>query len=189
MKIILFLISLIMLVAMTACRASTPASSPEKGTPVSMTLTSPAFTEGGDIPGMYSFSNCGGQNLSPALNWGEPPAGTKSFAIIMDDPDAKSATFVHWVIYNIPATSRGLPQAVPATSSLPDGSVQGSNSINTIGYVGPCPPSGLHHYSFRLYAMDVAQLDPSFASQDQRNADLGAHVLAKAQLIGTFTKK
>ena len=190
MKKILFGVSLIMLMAMTACNVSTTPTPEAKATPATITLTSPAFSAGGAIPDVYSYSNCGGKNISPALNWGEPPAGTKSFVLIVDDPDAKRATFVHWVLYNIPATVRGLPEGIPADPNLKDGTVQGSNGIGTTGYIGPCPPSGTHHYSFRLYAMDVAQLNPAFSiSTDQRQVDIAAHALAQAELKGTFTKK
>jgi len=190
MKKNLFGVSLIILTLMTACRVSTTPTPEPKATLIMMSLTSPVFSAGGAIPDTYSFSSCGGKNISPALNWGEPPAGTKSFALIVDDPDAKRATFVHWVLYNIPATVRGLPEGVPDDLTLPDGTAQGSNGIKTIGYVGPCPPNGTHHYSFRLYAMDVAQLDPAFAtSTEQRQTDIAAHALALAELKGTFTKK
>jgi len=188
-KILLFLFVLLAgMTALTACRAPEATATTVKTTPLSFTLTSPAFVSGGAIPSVYAYTSCGGSNTSPALNWGEPPAGTKSFALIMDDPDASHGTFVHWVVFNIPPGSRGLPAAIPAQVKLADGTQQGNNGIDEASYAGPCPPAGMHHYSFKLYALD-ATLDDAFGSSpEQRQKDIDAHSLAKAELIGTFQK-
>jgi Raf kinase inhibitor-like YbhB/YbcL family protein len=152
---------------------------------MSLGLTSPAFQQGSPIPVAYS---CRGRDVSPALIWGEPPAGTKSLALIMDDPDAPMGTWVHWVIYNIPASARGLPEAVPAGPQLKDGSLQGKNSGGQNGYNGPCPPSGTHRYFFKLYALDTALTLSSGASKDQLLKAMQGHILAQAELMGTFSK-
>lgn len=183
MKIKLFSLLLFMLMATTGCRIN-PTKTVEPNTASTMTLTSSAFTEGGRIPAVYSCQD----GKSPALAWTEPPTGTKSFAIIMDDPDAPHGTFLHWIIFNIPATSRGLPEAVARFASLTDGSLQDKNGLGTVGYVGPCPPKGLHHYSFRLYALDVQFEAAVDKPKDDRLAEIKAHTLAQAELIGTFTK-
>ncbi len=116
-----------------------------------LAVSSPAFQEGDKIPTKYT---CERQDVSPALTWGEPPEGTQSFTLIVDDPDAPGGVFTHWVIFNIPSDSRGLPEAVPTTTELSDGSLQGKNGFGRIGYGGPCPPPGSpHRYQFTLYAL------------------------------------
>ncbi len=152
---------------------------------MTLTLSSSAFAAGKSIPNEYS---CKGRNISPALAWAGAPAGTASFALIMDDPDAPGGTFVHWVIYNIPPTSAGLPQAVPTTASLPDGSLQGRNSGNSQYYDGPCPPSGTHRYFFKLYALDAKLALASGATAAQLTKAMQGHILAQGELMGTFSK-
>jgi Raf kinase inhibitor-like YbhB/YbcL family protein len=148
-------------------------------------ITSPAFISGLPIPPRYS---CDGENISPALTWTEPPVGTQSFVLIMDDPDAFGSTWTHWVIYNIPAESRGLPEAVPTGPQFEDGSLQAITSTNTTGYHGPCPPSGTHHYIFKLYALDkILSLDSNAKKEDVTRA-MEAHILANAELMGTFSR-
>ncbi len=148
-------------------------------------ITSPAFEAGGSIPARFT---CTGENLSPALEWSEPPAGTRSFALIMDDPDAPNGTFVHWVIFNIPASSRGLPEAFPSGAKLPDGTLQGLSGARSHGYVGPCPPSGTHRYFFKLYALDaMLNISSDAGAGDLMNA-LSGRILANAELMGTFRK-
>ncbi len=148
-------------------------------------LTSTAFSQGDPIPPLYT---CTGDNISPPLIWSGTPAGTQSFALILDDPDAPGGTFTHWVLYNIPASSGGLAQDVRASAQLPDGSLQGKNSAARNGYTGPCPPSGTHRYFFKLYALD-GRLDlPSGASAGQLQQAMQGHVLANAELMGTYKK-
>jgi len=149
-------------------------------------FTSPAFEPGGSIPARFT---CVGEDLSPALEWGEPPAGTRSFALIMDDPDAPNGVFVHWVIYNIPAESRGLPEAVMGGAELPDGTRQGLNSAHENGYLGPCPPSGTHRYFFKLYALDTMLEDlGSEAGASELMKAISGRFLVNAELMGTFHK-
>lgn len=148
-------------------------------------LTSPAFEPGASIPARFT---CTGEDISPALAWTEPPAGTQSFALIMDDPDAPNGTFVHWVIFNIPASSRGLPEALPSGAKLEDGTLQGLGGSHDHGYIGPCPPSGTHRYFFKLYALDaMLNLSSDAGAGDLMNA-LSGHILANTELVGTFQK-
>ena len=150
-----------------------------------LTLSSPAFSPGKSIPAKFS---CKGQNVSPALAWTGAPPNTASYALIVDDPDAPSGTFVHWVIYNIPATSNGLQEAVAQTPALGDGTAQGRNSGSHQYYDGPCPPSGTHRYFFKLYALD-SRLDlPSGATAAQLTKAMQGHILTQAELMGTFSR-
>jgi Raf kinase inhibitor-like YbhB/YbcL family protein len=148
---------------------------------MSITLTSSAFTNGQSIPSKYS---CLGREVSPPLEWSEPPAGTKSFALIMDDPDAPIGTWVHWVVFNIPASSRGLSEA----ATFKDGSVQGTTSFRDNKYGGPCPPSGTHRYFIKLYALDTVLNLGTGANKDQLLKTMQGHVLAQAELMGIFSK-
>jgi Raf kinase inhibitor-like YbhB/YbcL family protein len=152
---------------------------------MTLQLTSNAFEAGKPIPAKYS---CRGEDISPALAWSEPPAGTQSFALIMDDPDAPVGTWIHWVIYNIPASARGLPEAVPANAELSDGSFNGRNSWGRIGYGGPCPPSGTHRYFFKLYALDEMLGLSSGADKGELLKAMEGHVLALGELMGTFSR-
>lgn len=152
---------------------------------MSITLSSTVFTAGASIPTDYS---CKGRSVSPPLAWSNTPAGTGSFALIVDDPDAPIGTFVHWVIYNIPASSRGLAEAVPLTGQLADGTLQGNNGSGRVGYTGPCPPSGTHRYFFKLYALDNVLGLSSGADKDQLLKAMQGHILAQGELMGTFSK-
>ena len=148
---------------------------------MSLQLTSDAFSNGQSIPAKYS---CIGKNISPALAWTEPPAGTQSFALIVDDPDAPGRTWVHWVLFNIAANTRSLPEDFSADSSI----AVGNNSSSQASYQGPCPPSGTHRYYFKLYALDTAiNLLPG-ATKDQLLKEMDGHILAQAELLGTFSK-
>jgi Raf kinase inhibitor-like YbhB/YbcL family protein len=148
-------------------------------------LSSPAFAAGALIP---TENSCRGSDTSPELVWGEPPAGSQSFALIMDDPDAPSGTFVHWVIFNIPASARGLPASLPRDAKLADGTVQGRMGGRDLGYHGPCPPSGTHRYFFKLYALDtLLDLTSDARAQDLTKAMEG-HILAKGELMGLFKR-
>jgi Raf kinase inhibitor-like YbhB/YbcL family protein len=152
---------------------------------VSIEITSSAFAHESAIPEKYS---CKGENVSPALAWGEPPAGTQSFALIMDDPDAPGGTWVHWVLFNIPASARGLPEAFPADATLPDGSMSGNSSFGRTGYGGPCPPSGTHRYFFKLYALDEMPAISAGATKGELEKAMVGHILANGELMGTFSK-
>ncbi|MBI3321685.1 MAG: YbhB/YbcL family Raf kinase inhibitor-like protein [Candidatus Omnitrophica bacterium] len=148
-------------------------------------LTSSAFQEGGSIPSLHT---CEGQDLSPPLAWTDPPAGTKSFALINDDPDAPGRTWVHWVLYNLPPSLRRLPASVPLDQELPDGSRQGMTDFGRIGYGGPCPPSGTHRYFFKLYALDTPLALAPGATKRQLEQAMQDHILANAQLMGTYRR-
>ena len=151
-------------------------------------LTSTAFEPDGAIPVKYA---CLGANVSPALNWTDPPAGTQSFALIVDDPDASSATpAVHWLIYTIPATQRARAENTPKKATLTDGSRQGKNTAGKLGYSGPCPdPGKLHHYFFKLYALDYIPDLKAKAKIADVEAAIKDHVLAKSELIGRYQRE
>jgi Raf kinase inhibitor-like YbhB/YbcL family protein len=154
---------------------------------MSLELTSDAFLNGQSFPAKYS---CTGRNISPALNWNEPPAGTKSFALIVDDPDAPMGTWVHWVLFNIPADKHNLEEDLPVTGKNvdPNAIYVGKNSSGKIGYDGPCPPSGTHRYFFKLYALDsTISLLPG-ATKEQVLKEMQGHILGQGELMGTFSK-
>lgn len=148
-------------------------------------LTSPSFGQGQPIPAVYT---CTGKGQSPPLQWSNPPPGTQRLALTVLDPDAPGGVFIHWVIYNIPAATRSLPEAEPTTVTLPDGSRQGQNGASSTGYTGPCPPSGTHHYIFHLYALDAALDLPDNATNDQLVKAADGHVLGQVKLMGTYSK-
>ncbi len=148
-------------------------------------LTSTAFQDGGMIPAQYT---CEGQNISPPLAWGEVPAETKTLALVADDPDAPRGTWVHWVLFNLPATERGLAEATPATETLASGAKQGKNDFGNAGYGGPCPPAGTHRYYFKLYALDAALDLPSGASKEQLSKAMRGHVVAEGELMGRYQR-
>lgn len=168
-----------------ACVLQALAAQPTEGA-MGFQLTSPAFTEGAAIPTAYT---CDGQDISPPLAWGEPPAGTKSLALISDDPDAPGGMWVHWVAYNLPPAIRQLPEGVPADAQLPDGTRQGRTDFGRTGYGGPCPPSGTHRYFFKLYALDTTLSLAPGATAKQLGAAMQGHILAQAQLMGTYRRK
>jgi Raf kinase inhibitor-like YbhB/YbcL family protein len=150
-----------------------------------MIIRSPAFKNGERIPPTYT---CDGENISPPLSWSGTPRETKTYALIMDDPDAPAGVFTHWVIFDIPAGSSNLQEKIPAGGTLSNGAVQGRNSSGRIGYTGPCPPSGTHRYVFHLYALDTQlSLQPGATKQDLLNAMEG-HILAGAELTVLFSR-
>ncbi len=149
-------------------------------------LTSSSFQEGGLIPRQYT---CDGQDVSPALRWANLPKGTRSLALIADDPDAPVGTWVHWVIFNIPSNLVQLPEGIPPKDSLPDGTRQGLNDFRRIGYGGPCPPPGKpHRYFFKLYALDTMLSMKPKATKVEVLAACKNHVLAEAQLMGRYAR-
>ena len=150
-----------------------------------MNVSSSAFNEGQMIPSKYT---CDGQDISPPLAWDNAPGGTKSFALICDDPDAPMGTWVHWVVYEIPSDMNNLPEHVPPEGKLGNGIRQGKNSWPNIGYGGPCPPSGTHRYYFKLYALDtMLNLKPG-ATKKQLLQAMEGHVLGEAQLMGKYQR-
>ena len=149
-------------------------------------LTSTAFGAGDPIPRKYT---CDGDDTSPPLQWGDPPQGTRTLALIADDPDAPMGTWVHWVLFNLPASTRALAEGVPADGDLPDGSRHGQNGWRRLGYGGPCPPGGTHRYFFKLYALD-AQLDLAVgASKEGLLQAMEGHVLATTETMGLYTRQ
>lgn len=145
-------------------------------------LTSDDFQDGQPIPQVHS---CDGSDQSPALSWEEPPPGTKSFTLIMDDPDAPNGTFGHWAAYDIPPTARSLPRGEAVGK-------QATNDFGKTGYGGPCPPKGhgVHHYHFKLYALDVDGLTVAAdAKVEQVEQDAQRHAIAKAEIVGTFERQ
>jgi Raf kinase inhibitor-like YbhB/YbcL family protein len=161
------------------------AESPAQKTPeAKFQLGSSSFAADGLIPAKYT---CDGSDTSPALAWSEPPAGTQSFALVVDDPDAPKKTVTHWLLYDLPPATRALPEGVATKPKLPDGSRQGKNDHGKIGYSGPCPPPGAaHHYFFKLYALDYKTgLKPKAKAADVERAIKG-HILAQSELIARF---
>lgn len=150
-----------------------------------MKLTSGAFKEGATIPEKYT---CDGEDISPQLSWIDVPEGVKSFALISDDPDAPMGTWVHWVIYNIPAETRELPEGIKPDQQLPNSSLQGMTDFHRIGYGGPCPPGGKHRYYFKLYALNTKLGLSSGASKKEVEKAMQGHILAQAQLMGTYQR-
>lgn len=155
-----------------------------------MKLESPSFEHQGAIPKKFT---CDGADVSFALAWSDVPEGTKSFALIVDDPDAPDPanprmTWVHWVLYNIPATARSLPEGV-TRGDLPKGTLQGLNDWKKPGYGGPCPPIGKHRYFHKLYALDVVLPDLGQRTKANLEKAMEGHVLAKAELVGLYERK
>jgi Raf kinase inhibitor-like YbhB/YbcL family protein len=149
-------------------------------------LISPDFTDGSPIPARYT---CAGEDIPPTLAWGEPPAGTESFALIVDDPDAPLGTWTHWIVYNLPGSLRSLDALIRPGVMLADLTVLfGENSWGKKAYAGPCPPSGTHHYIFQLFALDEILALADKASRAELQAAIQGHILAFAELTGTYTK-
>jgi Raf kinase inhibitor-like YbhB/YbcL family protein len=155
-----------------------------KGVPV-MQVTSTAFKEGEAIPEVHGYEN---KNLSPPLKWSDGATGAKSFALICDDPDAPRGTWVHWVLFNIPADVRELNAAEGGKVDIP-GAVQGKNDFKKLGYGGPAPPSGTHRYYFKLYALDKTLDLKEGATKEEVVKAMNGHIVAEGQLMGKFSKK
>jgi len=181
----------ILVISLTACAAKpaqippTSEAQPTKEVAMSFEISSPAFASGEAIPSKFS---CDGDDASPVLTWTEPPTDTQSFAIIVDDPDAPMGTWVHWVVYNIPASTRELEENMPNILELNNGIMQGFTSAGTLGYHGPCPPSGTHRYFFKLYALDTTLSLPAKTDKEKLLAAMDGHILANAELMGTFKR-
>ena len=150
-----------------------------------MTISSPAFTNGGEIPAKYG---CRGSDVSIPLAFRNIPQGAKSLALIMEDPDAPGGLFVHWIVYNIPADLRGFPEGIPPSPTLDLGIRQGVNDFGKIGYGGPCPPDRPHRYFLRLYALDIPLPLASGLSRTQVLEAMKGHVLAEAELMGIYER-
>ena len=153
---------------------------------MSLTISSPSFANGGDIAKQFT---CDSADVSPQLSWTEPPAGTKSFALLVDDPDAPVGNWNHWALWNMPSTLRSLPEGVSKTAHLQDGSVQGLNDFHKPGYNGPCPPAGKpHRYYFKLFALDTSlDLKPT-AGKHLLEGAMKGHILAQAEWMGRYRR-
>jgi Raf kinase inhibitor-like YbhB/YbcL family protein len=185
------LLGVFALFSATACAtAQTPGASAGSGG--AFTITSTAFQEGAPIPLRNSAY---GENVSPELSWSNAPAGTNSFALVLDDPDAGATPFVHWVIYNIPGTATGLPEGLPAEALLSSpaslaGTRQGLSGLRRAAYFGPRPPAGnVHHYNFRLYALSSAPNLPEGLNSEALMAAITPSILGQTTLIGTYQQQ
>ncbi len=156
------------------------------GSAMAMQLTSTAFTQNNTIPSKYT---CDGADISPPLAWSGAPSGAKSFALIADDPDAPAGTWVHWIIWNIPAAAASLKEGIGKSAALADGTKQGLSDFRKAGYGGPCPPSGTHRYFFKLYALNSELNLPATATKANLESAMKGHILAEAQLMGKYERK
>lgn len=153
---------------------------------MSLNISSPSFSAGGEIPKKFT---CDGTDVSPQLVWTEPPSGTKSFALLVDDPDAPVGNWNHWITWNLPASLRGLSEAVSKEASLPDGTQQGKNDFRKTGYNGPCPPAGKpHRYYFKLFALDIKLELKQGTSKRELEAAMKGHILAQAEWVGRYRR-
>jgi Raf kinase inhibitor-like YbhB/YbcL family protein len=151
-----------------------------------ISISAEGFKDGTTIP---DVNTCKGKDISPSLSWKGIPAGTKSIALIMDDPDAPGGIFVHWVLYNVPAVTQKLPESMPHDKNLADGSMQGMTDFGRTGYGGPCPPPGKpHRYYFKIYALDLKiKLSPGASKKQLENEMLG-HIIAKGEIVGIYKR-
>ncbi len=151
---------------------------------MSFQISSSAFSEGGTIAKKFT---CDGPDVSPALTWKDAPASAQAFALIMDDPDAPVGTWVHWVLYNLPASTKELPEGVEKSEQLSNGALQGRNDFRKIGYGGPCPPPGKpHRYYFKLYALDRKLDLKTGATKAEVEAAMKGHILGQTQIMGRY---
>jgi len=156
------------------------------GKKMDIKIISPAFEDGGLIPAKYT---CDGVDVSPPLQWDAVPEGAKSIALICDDPDAPMRTFVHWVLFNLPAEVKELAENTPSDRTLPNGAKQGTSDFGKIGYGGPCPPSGTHRYFFKIYALDAYVDLAAGAKKQQLLKAMEGHIIAQGQLIGKYKRQ
>lgn len=150
-------------------------------TMTTLTITCGAFSNGESIPARFT---CDGQDVNPQLEWKAPPPGTRSLALIMDDPDAPMGTWVHWVLWNIPPDTGRIEEM-----SVPAGGVQGRNDWKRNAYGGPCPPSGTHHYYFRIFALDTTLDLPVTTTKADLERAMKGHILARGELMGTYKRR
>ena len=183
-KLLQLLVSLVFLYCYLGITAGVFAET-RGGVEMTITISSTAFPDGGMIPSVYT---CDGDNISPPLTWTGVPQDAKSLAIIFDDPDAPAGTWIHWVIYNLPATLHELPQDIPPTKSLDNGAKHGITSFRKFGYGGPCPPNGTHRYYFKLYALDITLAQEPGLSKSELLEAMDGHILAEGQLMGRYRR-
>ncbi len=173
-----------LVVSAIACNGEEPQPQAADDSAVTLLIESEAFEAEGTIPQPYT---CDGDDVSPALRWSEPPAGTQSLALIFDDVDAPMRTWVHWVLFNIPASTRTLPEGIADDAIVTGLGVHGSNSWKALGYGGPCPPKGSpHRYTFRLYALDATLDLEAGASRAELDEAMEGHILGQGQLVGLY---
>jgi Raf kinase inhibitor-like YbhB/YbcL family protein len=178
----------VLIALMYGCRDRENPEAPARREVQTMTIqvSSAAFEEGGMIPAKYT---CDGDDISPPLQWAGIPQATKSIALICDDPDAPMGTWVHWVMWNIPPEVKELAEHILSEPELPDGARQGLSDFRRPGYGGPCPPSGVHRYYFKIYALDtMLDLPDSTRKADLLKAMKG-HILAEGQLMGKYSRR
>jgi Raf kinase inhibitor-like YbhB/YbcL family protein len=152
---------------------------------IDLKVTSTSFTQGAMIPFRYS---CDGTDMSPQLSWTNGPVGTKSYALISDDPDAPAGTWVHWVMYNIPVGVTSLREDVPKGKQMENGALQGKNDFGSYGYRGPCPPGGTHRYCFKIYALDILIGVGPGLTKKQLLKEMEKHILAQGELVGKYSR-
>jgi Raf kinase inhibitor-like YbhB/YbcL family protein len=175
-----------LLCALLAVAGAAAQIQPKGASAMAFAVRSTDFANGSEIPRAFT---CDGEDRSPALEWSEAPAGTKTFALIADDPDAPMGTWVHWVIFNIPASAKALPGAVEKKEQLSDGTRQGQNSSHKIGYYGPCPPPGkAHRYFFKLYALGTELTLPAGAGKSDLERAMEGHILGRAEWMGRYKR-
>ncbi len=178
-------LALLLTVGSCSCKGATPsdpkaAASGDAADSSGFALTSPAFAEGGAIPPKHT---CEGTDVSPELAWKGAPATAKSFAVIVDDPDAPGGVWTHWLLYDLPAATSGLPEGAK------NAGLEGTTSWDKTGWGGPCPPSGTHRYFFKLFALDVGTLGkPGGAARDEVERGMEGHIVGRATLMGTYAK-
>jgi Raf kinase inhibitor-like YbhB/YbcL family protein len=188
MRTIAFAFTVVLSLALPGCSTGPRPLPPAQQSPdqkSEIKLTSVAFQQGQPIPRQYT---CAGINISPPLEWSGVPKTARTVAIVVDDPDAPGGTFVHWVLYNIPADNIGFVENVPMSETLKVGGFQGKNDFQKIGYGGPCPPSGTHRYFFKLYAVDAELPLKAGATWAELDKALEGHVVAQGQLMGTYQR-
>ena len=154
------------------------------GNSMSLTISSSSFSNQGDIAKKFT---CDGEDVSPQLSWNDPPSGTKTFALLSDDPDAPVGNWNHWTLWNLPATARGLPEGVSKAGQLPESTQQGLNDFRKPGYNGPCPPPGKpHRYYFKLFALDTSLTLKPTANKKELEAAMKGHIIAQAEWMGHY---
>lgn len=182
---------MVLTAGIAACNHSSPepigtASSDEGESSMTITITSPQFEDGAEIPAKYT---CDGEDISPPLQIENIPQGTQSIALIGDDPDAPGGTWVHWVVFNLPPDVRELKENIPPDEELANGALHGRNSWGRLGYGGPCPPSGTHRYFFKCYALDTRLKQEAGIDKADLLRAMKGHILAEGRLMGTYRKQ
>jgi len=187
MRIYSIMAAVVLLAVPCGCDARDSHAAGKKGeTIMTLNVSSAAFADGGLIPARYTAD---GENVSPPVRWEAAPEGTESIAIISDDPDAPGGTWVHWLIWNIPAGQTDIRENIPPEETLSNGAVQGTTSFGSVGYGGPAPPSGTHRYYFKVYALDTRlDLGPKAVKKDLEKAMQG-HILSQGQVMGRYSRR